>query len=267
MTTTHARHRSSPTDLFWWSGAWPVGGRALVHAALTARNLPGFKADPESPFGSGNLSGSVGDDPAEVERRRAAITTEAGCSRLLIPRQVHGKDVAVVDASTTEPPTADALVSATPNLMLGVLVADCVPVMLVDQTRGVVGVAHAGRRGMAAGVVTATLDAMADLGADNVSAVVGPSICARCYEVPDDLRAQVAAAVPFTASVSRTGTASLDIVAGVLAQLRRRTVHIQLLAGCTAETPELFSHRASAGSAGRFAGYAWQHQPDADDTP
>lgn len=263
--TTRARHRAAARDLFAWSRGWSIGGRSSVHAAISGRQLPGFEELPDSPYGSGNVGLNVGDDPADVERRRAALARRAGATRLIIANQVHGAEVAVVTEQTLETPTADALVTAQPNLMLGVTVADCVPVMLVDLGSGIVGVAHAGRKGMAAKVVTATLDAMADLGAEVVVAVVGPSICARCYEVSEQVRAEVAVAAPLTPSVTRTGTPSIDVVAGVLDELAPRTIGIELLAGCTAESPDLFSHRASGGTAGRFAGYVWRCHPHDDD--
>lgn len=263
--TTRARHRATSDDLFTWSTQWPRDGRASACAAVTGRNLPGFEVSGQPGFGSGNVSLTVGDDRTVVEQRRAAIAQQAGADALVIAHQVHGREVAVVTAETIALApgtiTADALVTAEANVMLGVTVADCVPVMLVDPSAGVVGVAHAGRAGMALGVVPAALDAMADLGATAVHAVVGPSICARCYEVSSDLRDEVASVAPVSASVSRTGTPALDVAAGVLDQLAGRVVQIELLPGCTAESSELFSHRASGGAAGRFAGYVWRPEP------
>lgn len=255
--TTRARPRR-PRETFLWTREWPLEAGASAFAGLTGRTLPGFDAEPGSPYASGNLGLNVGDDAELVRSRRAAIAERIGVSRLVLPSQVHGTDVVVVDEDTPDQVTADALVSVTSGIALGVTVADCVPVMLIDVAAGVIAVAHAGRRGMAEGVVPATLQAMADLGAEVVSAVVGPSICARCYEVPEDLRAAVAVHSPVSASVSRTGTPAIDVVAGVLDQLATRTVEIELLPGCTAESGEFFSHRGSGGSAGRFAGLVWR---------
>jgi copper oxidase (laccase) domain-containing protein len=109
---------------------------------------------------------------------------------------------------------------------------------------------------MVEGVVPAVLDAMADLGTSDVLATVGPSICARCYEVPLALRDEVAARQPVAASVTRHGAPSVDVAAGVLEQLRDRCRAVDLLPGCTAEDGSYYSYRRDART-GRFAGLAW----------
>ncbi len=179
---------------------------------------------------------------------------------LVLMSQVHGTAVAVVDgpASGGPPREADALVTAVPGLALAVLVADCAPVLLADTTAGVVAVAHAGRRGMARGIVAATLDAMRGLGAQpaTTAALVGPAICGRCYEVPAELQDEVAAIEPAARSTTRSGTAALDIRAGVVAHLESAGVAaIEVDPLCTAESDRLYSHRRD-GVTGRFAGLA-----------
>ena len=211
------------------------------------------------PYASLNLGGAVGDDATAVTRNRALVAEAVGVApdRLLFAEQVHGTDVVVADGPWAgAAPRADAVVTRTPGLALGVLVADCVPVVLSDPAEGVVGVAHAGRRGLAAGVVPAVLAALRDLGARRVEAHVGPSVCARCYEVPPAMRDEVAAVVPVSASVTRTGTASLDLAAGVAAQLVDGGATVEVHPGCTAERDDLYSYRRD-GVTGRFAGLAW----------
>lgn len=254
------RHSSASAAMFYWSRSWTVDGYDVALAAVTGRDLPGRSAagqtpDAVSPYGSGNLGLNVQDDPAQVQARRATVAAHIAVApeHLLLPRQVHGCDVATVDGSWQDPPEVDALVTATPGLALGVTVADCVPVMLVDAERGIVGVAHAGRRGMASGVTTATLDAMADLGATTIDAVLGPSICPRCYEVSAEVRDVAAAAAPVSASLSRYGTPAVDVAAGVLAELGPRCRSIDVVPGCTAERTDLFSYRRDR-LTGRFAG-------------
>jgi YfiH family protein len=172
-------------------------------------------------------------------------------------RQVHGAGVAVVDRpGAAEPPEADAIATTVPGLVLVVLVADCTPVMLADPRAGVVGVAHAGRRGLVAGVVPALVSAMRGLGANDLVARVGPSICGRCYEVPIALREEVSASVPEARSVTWQGTPSLDVAAGVVAQLAPHCRELRWLPGCSREDPELFSYRR-ASVTGRYAGLAW----------
>ncbi len=246
------------TDVLAWSRSLP-GDRGRVWRALTARR-GGVSA---SSLAGLNLGEHVGDDPSAVSANRATVAAAVGVAadHLLVARQVHGGEVVVVDGPWPGPaPEADALVTSEPDLALAVLVADCVPVMLVAPDSGVVAVAHAGRRGMDVGVVPAALDAMAALGAGPVHATLGPSVCARCYEVPAAMRDDVAGRHPAAAAVSRDRTPSLDVAAGVLAQLRGRCAEVDQVPGCTVEDEALFSHRRDPGS-GRFAGMVWREAP------
>jgi YfiH family protein len=213
-----------------------------------------------SPYDSLNLGGHVGDPPDAVEENRRRLAAAVGVARdhLLFMEQVHGPAVAVVDGPWTqgEPlPAVDALVTARPGLALAVLVADCAPVLLADPVAGVVGAAHAGRAGMAAGVVDAVLDAMESAGAQGsrIVARVGPTVCGACYEVPADLRAEVAAAVPAGFGVTRQGTPAVDVPAGVLSQLTARVADVAWAGPCTLESPDHFSYRRDR-TTGRSAG-------------
>jgi YfiH family protein len=174
--------------------------------------------------------------------------------------QVHGNAVATIDAPTGSPaagPTADAMVSA--GRPLAVMVADCVPVVLVGQTpagRPVLAVAHAGRPGIAAGVIPAVLERMRSEGAVDIRAWIGPSICGSCYEVPEAMRADVAQAVPATWSTTSWGTPALDLPAGARSQLEAGRAAVEYSGGCTLENEPLFSYRRNTGT-GRFAGLVW----------
>lgn len=210
------------------------------------------------PYAGLNLGGHVGDDPVAVEANRSTLAEVLGIARerLLFMNQCHGASVQVVGGPwpDDEPiPAGDALVTTCTDLALAVLVADCVPILVSDVQAGVVAAVHAGRPGLASGIVPATVAAMRDLGAMQLQAVVGPSVCGRCYEVPAKMRAEVAAVVPESATVSWTGTPALDIAAGVVAQLADAGVAVNWLPGCTREDPELYSFR-SAPVTGRFAG-------------
>ncbi len=139
------------------------------------------------------------------------------------------------------------------------LVADCAPVLIADPQARVAGVAHAGREGMARGVVPALVRAMTGAGADpsRMHAVLGPAICGGCYEVPAELRARIADAVPQASCVTRKGSPGIDIRSGVAAQLAAAGVlAVSRDPRCTAETPALFSYRRD-GQTGRFAGLVW----------
>lgn len=167
--------------------------------------------------------------------------------------QVHGRHVAV--AAPGEPrPEGDGLVTDRPDVVLLVRAADCVPVLLADPVAGVVGAAHAGRAGVAAGVVTATVQAMRDLGAGDVTAWIGPHVCGACYEVPADLQDEVASVVPETRTTTSWDTPALDLGAGVAAQLGAAGVRVLDVAACTRESPDLYSYRRDGAASGRLAG-------------
>jgi YfiH family protein len=215
------------------------------------------------PYDALNVGDHVGDDPRAVGANRRALAAALGLAydRLVFMRQVHGRTVVRVDgasSSATGWPEADALVSTDPDIGLVVLVADCVPVLLAapGPDGPVLAVAHAGRKGVQAGVVGATVEAMRGLGADLGAgqAHIGPAVCGRCYEVPADLQAELAATVPDVVSTTRDGTPGLDLPRAVLGQLVAAGIrdlgHDET---CTRETPALYSHRRD-GVTGRFAG-------------
>lgn len=125
-------------------------------------------------------------DVVAINRARVAEAMGASPDNLVTVSQVHSAEVVTVDAPfETGRPDADALVSATPGLVLAILTADCLPALFADTEAGVVGAAHAGWKGAKAGVLEATLDAMAALGADRkrIRVALGPAISQSCYEV------------------------------------------------------------------------------------
>ncbi len=175
--------------------------------------------------------------------------------------QVHGPDVAVVDGPwlSAEIPSVDAVVTARRGLALAVLTADCTPVLLADPVAGIAAAAHAGRPGMVAGVVPAAVRAMVELGAEpeRIVARTGPAVCGRCYEVPDEMRAEVAAIEPAASPRPTRGTPAVDVTAGVHAQLERIGVCDRAQSPvCTLESDDHFSYRRDR-TTGRLAGYVW----------
>jgi YfiH family protein len=204
----------------------------------------------------------VGDEPADVAGNRSRVARELAVAddRLVWMSQVHGVGVATVDGPQAAPvPGTDALVTATPGLVLCVLVADCVPVLLADPVAGVVAAVHAGREGVRQGVLPAALSAMAALGARarHVSALLGPAVCGECYEVPAEMQADVARVAPSAAVRTRQGTPGLDLRAAVAEILGRAGIpEVVQDPRCTVEDPTLFSHRRD-GVTGRQAGLVW----------
>ncbi|MEU0336217.1 peptidoglycan editing factor PgeF [Streptomyces sp. NPDC006193] len=251
-----------------------IGRRESVsgaHFAFTDR-WGGVSA---APYEELNLGGAVGDDPEAVQANRKLAAESLGLDpgRVVWMNQVHGADVAVVDGPWgtegsphgrgrergSAAPEADAVVTARRGLALAVLTADCVPVLLADPVAGVAAAAHAGRPGMVRGVVPAAVRAMVRLGAvpDRIVARTGPAVCGRCYEVPEAMRAEVAAVEPAAHAETSWGTPAVDVSAGVHAQLDRLGVCDRAQSPvCTLESADHFSYRRDR-TTGRLASYVW----------
>jgi YfiH family protein len=240
-----------------------IGQRESVsgaHFAFTDR-WGGVSA---APYEELNLGGAVGDDHGAVRANRELAAKSLGVEpdRVVWMNQVHGADVAVVDGpwgSSSGIPSVDAIVTTRRGLALAVLTADCVPVLLADPVAGIAAAAHAGRPGMIAGVVPAALRAMTDLGAEPSRIVVrtGPTVCGRCYEVPEAMRAEVSAIEPAAYAETSWGTPAVDVSAGVHAQLERLGVCDRAQSPvCTLESQDHFSYRRDR-TTGRLAGYVW----------
>lgn len=215
------------------------------------------------PYEELNLGGAVGDEADAVRTNRELAAKSLGIdpARVVWMNQVHGAEVAVVSEAWGDRPVpeVDAIVTAERGLALAVLTADCTPVLLADPVAGVVGAAHAGRPGMIAGVVPAAVRAMTELGAEpaRIVARTGPAVCGRCYEVPEEMRADVAAVEPAAYAETSWGTPAVDVTAGVHAQLDRLGVRDREQSPvCTLESGDHFSYRRDR-TTGRLAGYVW----------
>ncbi|WP_189303760.1 peptidoglycan editing factor PgeF [Streptomyces cinerochromogenes] len=216
-----------------------------------------------APYEELNLGGAVGDAPEAVRGNRELAAESLGLdpARVVWMNQVHGADVAVVDEPWGDRPVpeVDAIVTARRGLALAVLTADCVPVLLADPVAGVAAAVHAGRPGLVQGVVPAAVRAMTELGAEpaRIVARTGPAVCGRCYEVPEAMRAEVAAVEPAAHAETSWGTPAVDVSAGVHAQLDRLGVCDRAQAPvCTLESDDHFSYRRDR-TTGRLAGYVW----------
>jgi len=245
---------ASVTCVFHWREQVPATDGRGVDWGFTSTSGGSSVGD----FASLNLGGHVGDDPLAVEANRRLVASSLDVPRdhLLFMNQCHGCEIAVVDGPwpwDSAAPAVDGLVTTSTDLALAVLVADCTPVLMVDTAAGVAAAVHAGRPGMMGGVVGRAVDAMKDLGARSISAVVGPSVCGRCYEVPEAMRSQAAAISPPAASISWQGTPAIDVAAGVVDQLQARSVGVRWIRGCSRESEGLFSYRRR-NRTGRFAG-------------
>lgn len=217
-----------------------------------------------APRDSLNLAWADDDPEALSENHRrlhAAFAPDDPPEAVAALSQVHGSEVAVVGPAGPSRDLyghlharGDGLVTTQSSTTLMVRAADCVPVLLADPERRVVGAAHCGRGGLVAGIVAATVAAMRDLGAIEVRAWLGPRVCGSCYEVPATMRDEVAGAVPASRATTSWGTPSLDVGAGVHAQLGELGVPVEDVGGCTVESPGLFSYRRDGPESGRMAG-------------
>jgi polyphenol oxidase len=208
------------------------------------------------PFDSLNLALEGADDPHVVALNlRTVLDDFAPGDQLADLHQVHGSEVDVVeDRRSTARPDADGIVTGRAGVVLMVRAADCVPVLMADADAQVIGAAHCGRPGLAAGVVPATVEKMRDLGARSITAWIGPHVCGACYEVPEHLQAEIGAAVPASVATTSWDTPSLDLGAGVRAQLAGVGVSVHDVSRCTRESADLYSHRRDGDGAGRLAG-------------
>ena len=255
----------SAASTWWWSER---GSRSVL--AFTSRGSGASSGR----YAGLDLAMHVGDDEAAVRRNRTDVLEElAGLGGLpsaevrpVFMDQVHGSDVRLVVSEEDlfrAAPSSDAVVTTMPRVALFALVADCTPVLLVDADAGVAAAVHAGRPGMLGGVVPAAVAAMRDLGAGSIGAVVGPSVCGRCYEVPAEMRAEAARVEPVCAAVTWAGTPAIDVATGVVEQLARANVATRWIPGCTRESRELYSYRRD-GRTGRFAGVVMLTEPSQD---
>ncbi len=201
--------------------------------------------------------GSI-DDPAAVgENRRRAARAVAPAARLVTVHQVHSATVVVADPATADGvqpaaarPHADGLVTDRRDLVLGVLAADCAPVLFADVAAGVVGAAHAGWKGALYGVLPATIAAMEALGArrERIAAAIGPCIAQASYEVGDAYAGPFLAVDPAFARFFRRGRAGhqhFDLEGFVAAQLAAAGVTRVECLGRDTYTGDFFSYRRS----------------------
>lgn len=246
-------------DFLWWEAALP-GARVRFSTRQGGASTP--------PYDGLNLGLHVGDAGERViaNRREFLAAALAGEKAPVVADQVHGVAVAMVSAADAGRgwerrvgalPGTDALVTREPGLPLAILVADCAPVALVAPG-GIVGAVHAGWRGLAAGLLEATLARMAELGGspETVSAVVGPCIRGCCYEIGEEVWRQFPEAC--LRPGSRPDRRRLDLLAAVrerLADAGAPRQHVHAPGLCTAcHSTLFFSHRRASGAGAAATG-------------
>lgn len=205
-----------------------------------------------------SLNGGIGsrDDPSHVSENRARMATAMGVAptHFLTAYQVHSPDVAIADMpwDSTTRPHADAVVTRTPGLAIGITTADCGPVLFADPKARVIGAAHAGWKGALTGVLEATVAAMEKLGAERqgIVAAIGPLIRQRSYEVGAEFVARFTETETrngyFFVPSTRDGHAMFDLAGFIRAQLENAGVlMIDDLGNDTYSDDRFFSYRRS----------------------
>jgi len=241
----------------WIFPDWPASPQ--VHAAITTRHGPGISAPPFERFNLGLRSGDAGD---AVQSNRGALQQVLGLPSP--PRwlhQVHGVNVAQLGPLPgVDEPEADAAVSHIPGTVLAILTADCLPVLFCADDGSAIGAAHAGWRGLAAGVLEVTIEQM-QLAPGRLLAWLGPCIGGASYEVGDEVREtfvdrDAAAAACFAAT--RPGHWHADLAA--LARQRLSTAGVTRVHGGGFDTfadARFYSYRREGARSGRFASLIW----------
>jgi hypothetical protein len=232
---------------------WPVPAR--VHALVTTRR-GGVSV---GAYAGLNLGAHVGDDPAAVAANRHRLRHAFGLpAEPAWLDQVHGNGVVLLPRDGTGP--ADAAVTFTAGQVCAVLVADCLPVVLASRAGDRVGIAHAGWRGLAGGIVEATVAALGCAPAELV-AWLGPAIGPQAFEVGADVREAFVSGDPGAAAAFRTGRTGrwfADLPA--LARRRLAALGVGDVRGdspCTHSDPERFYSYRRDGATGRMAALAW----------
>ncbi|HEY2816930.1 MAG TPA: peptidoglycan editing factor PgeF [Casimicrobiaceae bacterium] len=256
MTANVLATRLAGADLDWIIPDWPSAPR--VHAFATTRN-GGASIGAHATL---NLGDACGDDPAAVAENRRRVQSFLPSAPIWL-RQMHGDAVASIASSTLDaarmhPPVADAAVTREPCIVLGVMVADCLPVLLADGAGRVIGVAHAGWRGLAGGVVENVVTAM-DVPPGEIIAWLGPAIGQRAFEVGEDVVAAFddAGASPYFAA-AKPGKWHADLYGIARAKLNRAGVrNIHGGGFCTFhDAARFFSYRRDRNT-GRMAALLW----------
>lgn len=202
-------------------------------------------------FAGLNVSTSVGDDPEAVAANRQTVTDAMAIGPIAILKQTHSTRVQTI-TGTIDPGTidADAMVTAIPGMALGILTADCTPILFADPETRIIGAAHAGWRGAVEGIIGNTIAAMAALGAtpSRIVAAYGPTIHGENYEVGDQFKADFLALHPTGEAHFHAppgGNAHFDLPGFVAAQLTAVGIGtIEQVGACTYAHPDrYFSHR------------------------
>lgn len=216
----------------------------------------GDNANDADPYSGLNVCHYTGDNPSHICECRAKLAKEAGVSdfQLVIPRQTHSDNVTIVSSLPCAPDNCDAIVAGSDvRAVLCVNTADCLPVVFADPDTGIIGIAHAGWRGIVNGILQRTILAMRETGAhiQSIHAEIGPHICGNCYETDAEFAKQFSR---YAKPADKAGKAYVDLATAAASQLHEAGLsHVADCGICTYEHPsKLFSARRHGVASGRI---------------
>lgn len=236
----------------------------LAKAGADNYFLTRLSGESTGPFAELNLSFRVGDDPGLVKKNYQKVKQALGLHILATVQQVHGSRVLDLDLEQLDEDhlrgiEADAIVTSKKGAAVGVLVADCFPLILFEKKKKILAVAHCGWRGIVGSVIENALQAIAEKGGESkeVLAAVGPGVCANCYQVDDVVIAEFKKRFPQGEGkiwVRQNNGYQLDLKAAIFSVLNGQDVgqgRTEDLGLCTCCNDEFFSHRRDQGRTGR----------------
>lgn len=214
------------------------------------------EVDASDPYSGINVCHYVHDTPEHVEASRDEVCRLLRINRdaLIVPRQIHSADVAVVRECASSLEGVDAVVTGLSDVAIGVSTADCVPVVMADVRSGTIAAAHAGWRGAVSGIIGNTLDAMIGCGAsiEDIAVLIGPCICESCFEVGEEVAAMFPARYVYHSYGAKP---HVNLSGFVIGQLQERGIQMDMIKGplgCTRCNPHsYFSARRLGIDSGR----------------
>lgn len=204
-------------------------------------------------FLSLNLAQHVGDKPELVAHNRTILEREIGLPTQYM-NQVHGDQVLQIQHLLEEEPTADGLLTTSTEIALAVMVADCIPLLLSNKSS--VAAVHVGRRGLVNNIALVAISKMRAIDSSSITAVIGPAICGKCYEVSEDIYTEVVDQFPLAQARTQSGALSLDLTKALKSLLIDQGVTVIEENLCTVEESSLYSYRRD-GVTGRQVGVVW----------
>lgn len=204
-------------------------------------------------FLSLNLAQHVGDKPELVAHNRTILEREIGLPTQYM-NQVHGDQVLQIQHLLEDEPTADGLLTTSTEIALAVMVADCIPLLLSNKSS--VAAVHVGRRGLVNNIALVAISKMRAIDSSSITAVIGPAICGKCYEVSEDIYTEVVDQFPLAQARTQSGALSLDLTKALKSLLIDQGVTVIEENLCTVEESSLYSYRRD-GVTGRQVGVVW----------